>query len=78
MKCNSSDVAAVSLECDDRGWVGRFDVVEFDSMVTCGGKKAFVGGYAEAIDLGVRVRDGTRTYTAQSFPEPVEMLVACR
>lgn len=44
-------------------------------MVACSSKVSFVGRYAEAIDLGVRVLNGTRANSRQGLPESVGSVV---
>lgn len=69
VESNASDVVGVTLEGHHWVGVGGFDVVEPDIAVACGCKVALVGSDAEAIDLGVRVLDGTRADTGQRLPE---------
>lgn len=71
MECNARDVIRVTLEGHHRVRVGGFDVEEFDIGVACRGEVAFVGGDAEAVDLGVGVLEGARTYAGKGFPEPI-------
>ena len=57
---NARDVAGVAVKGEDRVWIRRFDVVELDGVVSCGGEVALVRRDAEAVDLRVGVGDGAR------------------
>lgn len=71
VECNAGDVVGVALKCQDRVRIGGLDVVELDTVVACGGKKALVGRDAETVDLGVRMLDSTRAYSGKGLPETV-------
>ena len=60
MERNARDVAGVAVKGEDRVWIRRFDVVELDGVVPCGGEVALIGRDAEAVDLRVGVGDGAR------------------
>lgn len=55
---NACDVGCVAFEGEYRIRVCGFDLVELDCVVAGGGEEALVGRDAEAVDLGVWVRDG--------------------
>jgi hypothetical protein len=76
VKCNSRNVRGVAFEGEDGVWVRRFDLVELDGMVSSGGKKAFVGGDTEAINLRVWMRDCARADAGEGLPEANRMVVA--
>lgn len=69
VECNASDVVRMAFKCQDGVWIGRFDIVELDTVVACGGKEALVRRDTEAIDLGIRVLDSARAYSGKSLPE---------
>lgn len=69
MERNPGDVARVALKCEYCGGICGLDVVELDSMMSCRGEEAFVWGYAQPIDLRVRVRNGPRADATEGFPE---------
>jgi hypothetical protein len=69
MECDTCDVASMTFESKERVWVGGLDIVELDGMVTSGGKKALVGGYAKTVDLRVGVLDCSRTNAGECLPE---------
>ena len=75
MEGNSGDVASMTLKRQQRVGIGRLDIVELDGMVAGGCKEAFVGGYAEAVNLRVGVLDRTRTDSGESLPEPKERAI---
>lgn len=70
VECNASDVVGMTFKCQDGVWVGRFDIVELDAVVACGGKEALVRRDTEAVDLRVRMLDSARAYSGKSLPEP--------
>ena len=79
MESYARDVICVSLEGQDGGRIGRFDIVELDCVVTGGGEVALVRGDAEAVYLTVRMRDCARADAAERFPEAgVDRLVPVR
>jgi hypothetical protein len=51
MECDARNVASVTFECEDRGWVGGFNIVKLDCMVACRSEESFVGRNAQSIDL---------------------------
>ena len=51
MESDSSDVAGVSLEGKYSRWVGAFDIVELDSVMSGSSQEALVGRYTQAVDL---------------------------
>jgi hypothetical protein len=57
------DVAGVTVECEDGGWIGGFDVVELDGVVASSCEVTFIGGDAQAVDLGVWVGNCAGTYS---------------
>lgn len=57
VKGHARDIAGMSLESQERVRVRRFNIVELDGVVASGGKVPLVGGYAEAIYLGVGMLD---------------------
>jgi len=63
VKSDACDVAGMPLESQQWVRVRGFDIVELDGVMTSGGKVSFVGGDAEAVDLGIRMLNCTRTYT---------------
>jgi hypothetical protein len=64
MEGHARDVRRVAVKGEDGVGVGRLDVVQLDRVVSSGGQIALVGGDAEAIDLGIRMRDRARAYAA--------------
>jgi hypothetical protein len=60
MKSDARDIVGMPFEGEDSAWVGGFDVVELDRVVASGGEIAFVGRNAEAIYLGIGVRNCAR------------------
>lgn len=66
---DARDVGRVPVEGEDGVGVCRFDVVQLDGVVACGGEVSLVGRDAEAVHLGVGVRDGARADATESFPE---------
>lgn len=58
VECNARDVGRVAVKGQNRVRVRGLDVVQLDRVVARGSKVAFVGGYAEAVDLRVWVGDG--------------------
>lgn len=59
----------MAVKGKDRIRVGRLDIVELDCMVASGGKVAFIGRDAKAIDLRVWVGDRAGANAGQRFPE---------
>ena len=53
MELYPCDVSCMARKHHDRLWIGRFDIKEFDIMVSGGGEVAFVGRDAETVDLRV-------------------------
>lgn len=78
MEGDSSDIASVTLERQQRVWVRRFDVVKFHGVVAGGSQEALIGGDAEAIDLRVRVLNRTRADPRECLPESRRAPVSCR
>lgn len=69
---NSGDVVGVALESHDRIGVGRLDVKELDIVVASSSEEAFVRGDTQAIDLGVRVLDGTGADARERLPKAIQ------
>lgn len=69
MKGHARNVASMAFESEDRARIGRADIVKLDVVTTSGGEIALVWGYAETIDLRVRMLDGTRADSGKSLPE---------
>lgn len=63
------DVAGVALKVEEWVRIRRFDVVELHGVVARRGEVALVGGYAEAVDLGVGVLDCAGADSGEGFPE---------
>lgn len=68
---NAGDVVGMAFKGQDRVWVSRFDIVEFDAVVACSGKEPFIRRYTETINLRVRVLNCARAYSRKSLPEPI-------
>jgi hypothetical protein len=68
---HTSNVVGMALERENGGWICRFDVEEFYGVVSRGSKESLVRRYAEAIHLGVRMRDRATADTTQGLPESV-------
>jgi hypothetical protein len=64
VKGHARDVRRVAVEREDGVGVGRLDVVQLDRVVSSSGQIALVGRDAEAVDLGIRMRDRARAYAA--------------
>jgi hypothetical protein len=73
---DACDVGRVAFEGQDGVRVCGFDLVELDGVVASGGEEALVGGDAEAVDLGVGVRDCARADAGEGFPEADCVVVA--
>ena len=69
VECDARDIASVTFERKEGVWICRFYIVEFDRVMASGGKEPFVRRDTEAIDLGVRVLDGSRANTREGFPK---------
>ena len=76
VESNTGDIVGVALKGHDRIWVSRFDVIQLDIAVASGCQVALIRRDAEAVDLGVRMLDGTRTDTRQCFPKADKMQLA--
>lgn len=59
VECDSRDVACVTFEGHHRVGVSGLDVEELDIIVTRSGKESLIRGDAQAIDLRVRVLNGS-------------------
>lgn len=68
---NTGDIVRVTLESNHRVRVGRLDVEQLDIVMAGGREESLVRSDAQAIDLGVRVLNGTRANTGERFPEAV-------
>lgn len=55
VKANTSDIASVSLERENRSWIVTLTRVELDVLASGGSDKSLVWRDAETIDLGVGV-----------------------
>jgi hypothetical protein len=64
MEGHARDVRRVAVKGEDGVGVGRLDVVQLDRVVSSSGKIALVGRDAEAVNLGIRMRDRARAYAA--------------
>lgn len=78
VECDTGDIVGVALEGHHRVGVCGLNVVELNIIVTSSREKAFVGGNAETVDLGVGVLNGSRTDAGQRFPEAVSALVSMK
>lgn len=63
VESHSGDIVRVAVKCEDSIGVAGFYIVEFDRVVSRGGQVSFVGRNAEAVDLGVTMGNGARTYS---------------
>lgn len=69
VECHAGYVTGVAFEGENSSWVGRSDVVEFYCVVACSGEEALVWTDAQAVDLRIRMRDGSRADARESLPE---------
>lgn len=76
VKCDTSNIPAMAIECQDRRRIRGTNVEELDVLVASCREPAFVGGDAQPVDLRVWVLNGTRTDAGESFPESDCMVVA--
>lgn len=67
---NPSDVVGMTLEGQNWVRIRRFDIIELDAMMTSSCEESLVWRDAEAVDLRVRMLDGTRADSRKSLPEP--------
>src|SRR5580700_9375067 len=65
--CN---IICMSFEGQKGVRIGRFDVVELNTVMPSCCKKAFVGRYAQSVYLRVGMLDCSRADAGESFPEP--------
>lgn len=73
VESDSGDVRCVAVEREDGIGICTLNVVELDGMMASGGKIAFIGGYTQAVYLGVGVGDCTGADAAEGFPEALGM-----
>lgn len=69
MECDARDIRRVALECEHGVRVRALDLVELYGVVAGCGEEAFVRGDAEAVDLRVGMRDGSRADAGEGLPE---------
>lgn len=63
------DISSVALKGQQGIGVGGLDIVELDSMVARCCEETLVWGYTQAIDLGIRVLNGSGADTRERLPE---------
>ena len=69
MESHARDVVCVSLEGEDGGRIGRFDVVKLNGVMAGSGEVAFVRGDAEPVYLAVWVGNCAGANATKGFPE---------
>ena len=79
MELHTRNVSGVARESHDRLWIGRLHIEKFYIVIAGCGKKSFIRGDAESIDLRIRMLDCTGADARQSFPESNCVIIAsCR
>lgn len=71
MKSYTSDIVCVTLEGEDGGRIGRFDVIKLNGVMTGCGKVSLIRGDAEAVNLAVWVRNCAGANATKGFPEAI-------
>lgn len=69
VESNASDVGRVALKGQDRIWVRGLDLIKLDRVVAGGSEEAFVGRDAQAVDLGIRMRNCPGADAGKRLPE---------
>jgi hypothetical protein len=71
VKCDAGDVIRVTFKGNHRVGIGRFDIKKFYIVMTGRRQESLVRCDAQAVDLGVRMLDGTRTNARECFPKAI-------
>lgn len=75
MEGYARDVSRMAIEGENGAWICRVNVIELDIVVSSCGKVTLVGRDAQAVDLRIRMLNGTRAYTRKGFPESNGMVI---
>jgi len=72
VESNARDVICVSLEGEDCGRIGRFDVIKLNGVMAGSGEVAFVRRDAQAVYLAVWMGNCAGANATEGFPEASE------
>lgn len=72
MEAYTSDVVCMTFKGQNGIWVRRLDVVQFNLVMPCRSKVAFIWGDTQAIDLRICVLNSSRADPGECFPEPID------